>query len=390
MGMPDIVKGGVPSTLRKVNIRNVIDVIRSVGACSRAELTKYCKVSAPTMSKLLDDLLVAGFIEEESRDPVGKGRPSKVYRLITAQLKVIAVVIRINDYQITTGGLDGVIDKKNTRIQPIPDNYGKLLKEITAYVNDILGSRDVKCLGIGLCLSGLIDKDSNVVLSPNQHLLDGHNPQEDIASLTGIDTVTLHDPNALCLAEQYIDKSLAKDDFVVVNLSAGVGMGVFNSGKHVKWGNGFGAEIGHIPVKPDGPLCGCGKRGCLETLAGDSVLTRDLSEKYDRVMSMIEVIDLVKSGKINIEEELKGNLEYISNGLSIAINLFSPSRVYIHGKIFDVQDGLFERLIQLTSEKALDPSLKLCKILRARGNKLQGTVIGVNNHVFESIGPKIV
>ena len=71
-------------------------------------------------------------------------------------------------------------------------------------------------------------------------------------------------------------------------------------------------EIGHITVDPNGRLCGCGNRGCLETLATESALVRAISQRYNMSLDIHDVIQLIRNGEIQPDEEIRQILEYVA------------------------------------------------------------------------------
>ena len=121
----------------------------------------------------------------------------------------------------------------------------------------------VKTLGLGVSLPGLVDdRRGRGVLSPNVPLTDGHAPAADLAERLGMPCVLLQESHALCLAER--DYGLAKglDDFAVLDVSTGIGLGVMLGGRLLKGHSGLAGEIGHVTAVPEGGRkCGCGNYG---------------------------------------------------------------------------------------------------------------------------------
>ena len=167
------------------------------------------------------------------------------------------------------------------------------------------------------------------------------------------------------------------EDFAILDVSSGVGMGVMSGGRLVRGHSGFAGEIGHITVAPKGRLCGCGNRGCLETVASDTALAWRVSRRLGRQIDIDELIRLVHAGELDPEDDCKDVIRYLAIGLATVINVFNPSTLFIHGQLFDVDEGLFARVLDETSKRALAPSFADCQIIRARGSKRQGAVAGV-------------
>lgn len=384
-------KGVSLSTLRQLNVRNTLELLRERSVCSRAELTKLCGVSAPTMSKLLDNLLSAGLIEEEFQAPEGKGRPSKVYRVAADKAKVIGIVIGIDTCDMFTAGVDGVITSGSLRTFSTPETYDDLQEIMVLYIREYTRDKQIDYKGIGVCVPGLIDQQNQMVeLSPNLHFLNGTTPGKDITKSCNLPTVLIHEEHALCLAEKFSGNAKNDDDFAVVDISAGIGTGIYSGGKYLSGQHGFAGEIGHVTVDLHGALCGCGNKGCLETVAGDAALLKAVTSKTDHVLTMDQLIDQVSKGELNIEKELDKTLDYLSVGVAMIINILNPSKVFIFGRMFEINDTIFSDLQERISKRALAPSVGQCTISRTAVNRKTGTIVGVSNHIFESVGPTIM
>jgi N-acetylglucosamine repressor len=167
------------------------------------------------------------------------------------------------------------------------------------------------------------------------------------------------------------------DDFAMLDISEGLGLGVVHGGQLLEGHSGLAGELGHITVRLDGRLCGCGNHGCLETEATDTALATAVSERLGWRVTVEEIIALVQTGKLQADGEFERVLEYLAVGLAAVINLFNPQKLFIHGRFFDARPDLFGRLLELTRRRALPPSMADCQILRARGSKRLGAVAGI-------------
>jgi N-acetylglucosamine repressor len=146
-------------------------------------------------------------------------------------------------------------------------------------------------------------------------------------------------------------------------------------------------EIGHVTVQPDGRLCGCGNHGCLETLACDAALAWEVSQRLGRTVTIREVIALARSGELSLAAELAKITRYLGIGLAAVINLFNPSHLFVHGRLFDVEEDLFERVGAEARRRALSPSFADCRIVLSRGSKRQGAVAAIIEHLTNSVVP---
>lgn len=380
----------VPSLLRRVNVRSVLDCFRTLGPCSRPELTEYTGISAPTMSKLIDDLLAARMIEEREKPAVTAGRPRKVFRLAGRSVHVLGAVIDIGTCAVVSAGLDGKLDPSRTVAFDTPKTYATLLKHLRHNLGEMRQKSGRRCLGLGLSVAGLLNVHrGEIVFSPNLHFLDGCSPQKDLRKALGIDVVMLQEEHGLCLSEQLYGSAQGVDDFAMIDVSAGLGMGVVSGGRYIGGQDGYGGELGHITAVPGGEACGCGNRGCLETVATDRAVADAISRRLGHAVTIGEIIELSQKGRIRPHAELQHAIDHLATGIGIVINIFNPGCVFVYGRMFDALDGLFEELVELVQARSLRPAAKRCSIVRARGSKRLGAVSAIINHCFSNFGPRI-
>jgi N-acetylglucosamine repressor len=233
-------------------------------------------------------------------------------------------------------------------------------------------------LGLGISIPGLLHgAEKRTLLSPNVHQTDGQQFGKDLQDRTEIDASILQENDALCLAEKMYGAARDVTDFAMLDISDGLGLGVVHKGQLLEGQSGLAGEVGHITVQLDGRPCGCGNRGCLETVATDSALVQAVGRRIGRKLSMDDVIAGVQAGKITLGPEFDEVIEYLSVGLAAVINIFNPAKLFIYGRFLDADPSLFERLLAATKRRTLAPSLAECEIIRAQGSKRQGAIAAV-------------
>ncbi len=378
-----------PQLLRRLTVRRILELLQEHGPCSRADLTRRAGMSAPTISKAVDSLLVSGLIEEGEARPSSIGRPARILRLAKEKVQVIGIAVDAVRFVLVPAGLDGSIDEHRSLSAPTPRSYAALLDSLESLVRQLL-LPDVATVSIGLSVPGLIRGRAGVsVFSPNLHLTDGRTPARDLQDRLGIRCTLIQETHALSMAERMYHSSESLQDFVMLDISTGLGLGVFTGGRLLEGHSGLAGELGHLTIDPNGRLCGCGNRGCLETVATDTAFATLLSERYGSSLDIEQITQLVRKGELVADVELRRTCESLSIAIAAAINLFNPATLLIHGRLFDIQDGLFELTTELVRRRALAPSLQDCQIQRARCTKLQGAVATAINSLTDALGPTL-
>lgn len=379
-----------PTLLGKMNERQILHALQVHGPLSRAEVARQLGLSAPTVSKAVASLLGAGLLEESEAAKPALGRPASKLSLATRTAQVLGAVIDVGHCQVVAAGLDGQLRPDRERRFPTPDSYDGLLDALAEQAGELMDGTDVTTLGVGVSMPGLIDcRRQRGVLSPNVPLTNGRTPGLDLGERLGVECATLQESHALCLAERYYGNARGLDDFAMLDVSVGVGLGVMTGGRLLTGHSGLAGEIGHLTVVEDGRPCGCGNRGCLETVAGDAALAWRVSRRLGRKVALDHALSLVRAGKLSLAEELQETLKYLAVAVAAVLNLFNPSTLFLHGRLFEADDRAFPRLVELAAKRTLSPSFADCRLVQARGSKRQGAVAGIIQHLTRAVGPSL-
>ncbi len=380
-----------PAVVGKLNERQVLRLLQTRGPLSRAEVARESGLSAPTVSKAVASLLKAGLLEEADAPELARGRPAPKLRLATSSTQVFGIAIDVGHCEVVSAGLDGVIHGDTLKI-PTPSTYPELLDALSEAVRKLMAKPGMTTLGCGISLPGLVDfRKARGVLSPNVPMTDGHAPAADLAAKLGIECMLLQESHALCLAERNYGLARGVDDFAVIDVGAGVGLGLMVGGRLLKGHSGLAGEIGHVTaIASGGRKCGCGNFGCLETVASDSALAYHASQKLNRAVNADEVIELARTGVVDLSAELQEIAGYLAIGVAAVVNLFNPEVVFIHSPLLDIDPGLLGRVVERVGQRALPPSFAGCRILRAEGSKCQGAIAGMIQHLTDAVAPDVV
>ena len=216
-------------------------------------------------------------------------------------------------------------------------------------------ARELECSGgVGIGVPGLLDRDAGkVITSANLHQIDGFPLVDAVAERLGVPSshVALeNDANVAALGEAWAGAGRKDPDFLMVTLGTGVGGGVVLGGEVVTGSGGLAGEIGHICVEPGGQECGCGRLGCLETLASATAASRR-AQAAGLPADLAEVNALASSGDASAATLLADVGRDLGRGLAAAAVLLDV-RVFVIGGGFGaaldllrpgIEEGLTER-----------------------------------------------
>ncbi len=381
----------VESTLlRRINERRLLEVIQQQGPSSRAALTRASGLTAPTVSKAVDSLLKRGLLEE--LDPVvpALGRPGRLVRMAAYTAAVLGVVIDAATCCVVVTGLDGRVTEEKTRRFPTPSTYARLLELLARECRSLLEMTTATPLGIGISVPGLVNERlEEIVFSPNLHILDKRNPARDLERRLGVKCLLLQETDGLCLSERLYGDARGLQDFAMLDVATGLGLGVMSGGELLAGHSGMAGEVGHITVMPDGVRCGCGNRGCLETLATDAALRRLVSEQVGRPLDAAAVELLLTERPGEFAGPVETVTEYLAIAIAAVINIFNPTALFVHGTLLAGSPERFARVVERVRQRTLTASLADCTITPTRSSKRQGAVAGIIHHLTQAWAPAI-
>jgi len=211
----------------------------------------------------------------------------------------------------------------------------------------------VRPQAVGLIAPGVVDDEAGVgVLSANLHW--SNVPFKALTEdLVHLPTTFSHDVRAAGEAEFRLGAARPYRNVVVLVIGTGIAGSLFING-HAHTGGGYAGEIGHSIVAPDGPLCGCGARGCLESIASAGALVRRYTELTGiRPSGAREVLALAQSGDAAAAAIWSDALDALALSIAQLAAVLAPEAVVIGGGLAQAGDRLFvplrERVTALLS-----------------------------------------
>ncbi|MER6185010.1 MULTISPECIES: ROK family transcriptional regulator [unclassified Streptomyces] len=343
----------------------VFTTVLSQGPLARLEVARRVGLSAAAVTKAVRPLIEAGYLVEGADDEArpALGRPANLVRVDGGRALFIGV-------KVTGDEIIGVLTDLCCRIRvarhvPLPDRAAKaVLASVADLVHDLLAEADgVPVLGLGVAVSGDVDRaEGTVRYSP---FLDWRDvPLAELAALTtGLPVTVDNDVRALTVAEQWFGAGAGLSDFAVVTVGAGIGCGLVVHGRVVAGAHGVAGEIGHVTVDPNGPLCHCGNRGCVEAIAGEAAIVRRIREITGAELAdAAEALALARRGVAGAREVYARAGEAIGRGIATVANLLGPERVIISGEGLAAYD-LFAEQIRDAFVAAAFGSAAQCDVL---------------------------
>ena len=162
----------------------------------------------------------------------------------------------------------------------------------------------------------------------------------------GIPVAMTNDANAAALGEMTYGAARGMKDFIMITLGTGVGSGIVINGQMVYGHDGFAGELGHVCVdrSPEARLCGCGRRGCLETYCSATGVARTAREVMGEELTSKEVYDAAVKGDERALEIFRRTGETLGRAIVDFIAFSSPEAVILFGGLTKAGDYLMRPL----------------------------------------------
>ena len=333
--------------LRNHNLSVVIDtLLRTTEPLSRAELAKRTGLTKATMSLLVSMLVDDGVVREgEPSVQSSYGRPSTPLLIAGGRYCGIGLQVNTDGYGVIVLDLDGtVISERWVDADMSAPDADEVFAELDALAMEqeaLLAERGYTVAGAGLALPGLVTGDMRLLMARNLGWEQLDLTRFDV--MRRLDVTAGNEANMAALA-QIPGYAMRRDgdgivgpseSFIYLSTDVGIGGAVVRNG-HVEIGDhGFGGELGHTSVELRGPVCRCGRRGCLETYAGRRAMVESAGiasgSAAARRESVDELIDRWCAGDVRVAAVVNKAIEAMVSSIASAINVCDIETVVLGG-----------------------------------------------------------
>jgi N-acetylglucosamine repressor len=356
----------------------ILRLIREEGPLTRVRVQRDTGLSWGTVTTLVRELVQRRLVVETGpvRTRAGR-RPVELEingaRNLAAGLRlgganVRAVLLDLTGRVVASARLEA--GARGAR-RSILDRMFKCLETVLAKAGVSTGA----LAGIGIALPGAVDARTGTGLYSPHHPHWKDVPVRDLfqrrySAPCFID----HDNNCCAMGESWFGQARGVDDFLCVILGTGISVGIVIGGNVYRGADSMAGELGHVVMDPSGPVCACGRRGCLEAFASGSALARvgQALARENRVTRALALAggDPLKVTARHLEEaaaagDADARRAYedmgrvLGRGIAMLINLFNPSRVILCGQVSRAQEFFLPAALQSIQEVAWDYSRKI-------------------------------
>jgi glucokinase-like ROK family protein len=319
-------------------------LIQASSPISRADLARRSNLSPATVSGIVSQLVRGGLVTEKAVGDSSGGRPPIMLSLNPDAGYVVGV--KLTENNIITALTDLNAQVRHRLTVPLhgvgdPQAVVDALSQSILQLMRTSRTNRTKLRGVGVGLAGIIDAAGGVLrYSP---IFDWRNVpiRHMLHKRLHVPIYLDNDVNTLTMAEKWFGAGRGVDDFLVVTVGRGIGMGIVVRGQFYRGSNGGGGEFGHTVIDPNGPLCDCGKHGCLEAFASDPAILRDAREAITsnaliglnkRTLTIERLIAAAQQGDETARRIFADAGRRLGMSIANLINIFNPRLILMSGE----------------------------------------------------------
>ncbi|QYF84808.1 ROK family transcriptional regulator [Brevibacterium sp. PAMC21349] len=370
--------------MKSINRSLILNIIREKGPISRADIAKLTKLTPPTVSSFVKELLEAEIVIERNLGESSGGRKPTLLTLSEDMFHVIGMDVGSQNIKTILTGITGKVIKKSVVPLPAQTTNEALLSLMIDSVSGILNHTKIdeeKIVGIGVGMHGIVDvEQGSSVFAPNLNLQDipiKRVLEERFNMMVKVE----NDGRAMSLGELWFGNGAGIDSFVCINVGRGIGAGIIINGKLYHGSHFISGEIGHMIIDIDGPQCTCGNYGCLQTFAsGPSIVEwvkKEMRLGHSSLLTNLTNGDLEKvTGELIYSSALEGDTlcktalqqagRYLGVGITNVIHTVNPRRIIIGGGVSNAGDLIMDNIIQTVNQRALTNPAKQTEIILSK------------------------
>ncbi len=270
-------------------------------------------------------------------------------------------------------------DSVKTQSFPVLEEY---VKTVSKLAKDLIAKNNVSVddiVGMGIGAPNANYYTGNIEMAPN---LPWKQDKVPLAKMfreeLNIPVTITNDANAAALGEKMYGVAKDMDNFIMITLGTGVGSGIVINGQLVYGHDGFAGELGHVIIERNGRLCGCGRRGCLETYCSATGIVRTAKERNTPFLTSKDIYDAAVKGDETAIDIFKETGTRLGRAFADMVVFSSPEAFVLFGGLAKAGDFIV-KYTKEAMEEAIMPIFKgKVKILLSTMKDADAAVLGAS------------
>jgi predicted NBD/HSP70 family sugar kinase/predicted transcriptional regulator len=317
----------------------IIHALSKHGGMSAAQIARQTGLARSTISTAVGELKASRIVverEKEESEKGGAGRPGILLTLNPQAGTCMGVHLAYDGLQIVVADMShSIIAEESVKlgVDYTPQEAVAAVRTAYAGLYQPSGLADAKLLGVGVSVSGPVQPDGVLQRGGILPKWVGVNIQTLFGGLFNRAVLVDNESNCAALAEMKWGAARGFQDFALFKMDVGVGGAIVCNGAVVRGAAGAAGEFGHVSINPEGELCRCGNRGCLELYASFLKPLEQLSRVHKKSMTMDDAIALAESGDAGALRMITDVADYGGRGLAMIGTIMNPPLILVGGRL---------------------------------------------------------
>ncbi|MBE1556322.1 ROK family transcriptional regulator [Sporosarcina limicola] len=361
--------------MKSVNRSIILNKIRTDAPISRAQIAKETKLTPPTVSSNVKELIEQGIVRESELGESRGGRKPTMLLINNKGFYVIGVDVGPKMIECIIADLAGNIVTRTSSKLTVPITNAQFLTILKEGIRTVIQDASInpeKFIGIGVAMHGVVEVETGISLFAPNLGLTNIPIKEELEKEFELAVKVENDARVMALGESWFGNHGKLDSMLAVNLGRGVGAGIVINGKLYHGAQDIAGEVGHMTIDVNGEICECGNRGCLQTFATGSAIAKK-AKKMLKECSEQQVDQSSITGKKVYELALAGNEDcvkvlvetgiIIGIGLTNLIHIINPSKIVLAGGVTKSSKFILPAICESIEQRALTPRAKQTEVI---------------------------
>jgi len=364
--------------MQQWNKRLVLAIARSHGSLSQVDIVRKSGLSAGAVVNITRQLRKDRFLQQVGKGRSIGGRCPVILKFNSSAKYIVSALCNDRETLVAVVDLTGVIVEKSsfpTRPEAGPAAF---LRSFKQHVERLLASKSIpmsRIMALVAGFEGMVDAQSGVLIDCVRLGWKNVPFRDQFVSAFGIDTYVESCTRTAVYSEFVLGKGKPDRNLVYAVLESGIGLSIIHEGRLFHGAHQMEGEIGHTVEDPSGPLCRCGKRGCLEAMASGPAIIEAAREAMVPGMDKMEgkteeqafryVLHAAEQGNKTANDILGKAAMFLGRALAGVINLVDPDKVILAGYMVEKDSEYFFKMIRDAAEaRYLGNPLRKLNIVR--------------------------
>lgn len=372
------------------NFKNILGAMDELGSPSRAMIAKHLSLSRTTVSNMTAVMIEKNILEEGKTklNEASRGRPGSPLSYCNDTWFALGAAFYSASWNFVICNLSGrMVEEYTLPLEEVTPKelVSKLLQGIEYMLQRVPGKL---IPGIGIGAPGVVDSENGAILWAYD--LNWHHSTDikrAVKARFGLEAYCLNRYTLAGLAEFKYANPEGERNMVYVGLGSGIRSAIFVNGKLMEGASYSAGRLGHIPLDPHGPLCECGKRGCLLALANEKALShhakafltlpeyRDSSLHRIPSYTVADIIAQADAGDPCSVKAMDMIVEPIITAISILVDIINPKKIVLGGPIGYSSSYLAQRVREAVNRIAAETPYRVMTIEQGK-LKDNGSALG--------------